>query len=404
MRRLSTGAGVLALAFVAGCAVVAWPADSPLVPRHGGHPTGNERWAWLYLGFAIAAFVAYLAGLWLLRRQGGRLLVVGALAAAIQLAPLGGPLLLSTDAWTYWDYGRIAAVHGGNPYEQHPADYPRDPAFAHVGTGWRDTSSVYGPAFTLASEPLGLAAGSSADAAAWIYKGLAAAAMLVATGLAARLGRRRAFAAAFVGWNPLLALHFAGGGHNDAWMVALVVTALALAASGRRRLAGAAWALAILVKWVPLLFLGLRAVEARATQRPVGHRGFALTAAGVIGVASWRYGWHWLDAFGPLARNANRETYFAIPHRLGALGVPHDVAAPALAVAFAGAYLWLLREAWRGRARLGLCAALLLVATPWLIAWYVVWAVPLAAIDDDPPAQLIALAFSGYLLRQAVPL
>src|SRR5712691_7162435 len=341
MRRLSIGAGLCVLALVAGCVAVSWPSDARLVPRNGGHPVGNERWTWLYLGFAIGAFVAYAAGLWLLRRFGGRLVLVGALAAAIQLAPLGAPLLISTDAWTYWDYGRIAAVHGGNPYVQHPADYPADPAYRWAGTGWRDTSSVYGPAFTLASEPLALADGSSADAAAWTYKALAALALLAATALAAQLAAgRRAFAAAFVGWNPLLALHFAGGGHNDAWMAALVLAALGLGASGRRQLAGAAWALAILVKWVPLLFLGLRAVEARRTARSVRHLAFAAAAALVLGLASWRYGSHWLDAFGPLARNANHESRYAIPHRLG--GHP---AALGFGAAFALAYLWLLREA-----------------------------------------------------------
>jgi hypothetical protein len=182
-------------------------------------------------------------------------------------------------------------------------------------------------------------------------------------------------------------------------MAALVVAALAAAATGRRQLAGAAWVLAILVKWVPLLFLGLRAAEARGTRREVAHAGFAATAAVVLGLATWRYGFHWLDAFGPLARNANRESRYAIPHRLG--GHP---AALAFGAAFALAYLWLLREAWRGRARLGLCAGLLLVATPWLVPWYAIWAVPLAAIDDDRPAQLLALGFTGYMLRIAIPL
>ena len=49
------------------------------------------------------------------------------------------------------------------------------------------------------------------------------------------------FAAAFVGWNPVIAVHFAGGGHNDALMIALVLGA-ALAVRGRPQLAGAAWA------------------------------------------------------------------------------------------------------------------------------------------------------------------
>lgn len=325
------------------------------------------------------------------------------LAAAIQLTPLAAPLLLSTDAWTYWDYGRIAAVQGGNPYRDSPDDYPSDPAYPYVGTGWRDSSSVYGPAFTLASEPVALIAGASADAAAWLYKGLAALAMLVATALAVRLARRKAYACAFVGWNPLLALNFAGGGHNDVWMAALVLGALVLGA-GRPRLAGVAWAAAVLVKWIPILFLPLRALEARATGRRVGHVGFVVAGMALGGLATWRYGWHWLGAIGPLARNANQETSFALPHRLEGLGMPEWAALAGLGLLFVLAYGWLLREAARGRARLGLAAGLLLLATPYLAPWYVVWAVPLAAAEDDPPAQWLALGLSAYLLWQAVPL
>src|SRR5919108_129724 len=162
------------------------------------------------------------------RRRWPRRAVV-AVAVAIQLVPLGAPLLLSTDAWTYWAYARIAAVHGGDPYAEAPRDYPGDAAFPWAGADWRDSGSVYGPAFTLASEaaaPL-----ESEDAAAWAFKGAAAAALVACVLLAAARG---AFAAAFVGWNPVLALHFAGGGHNDAWMAALVLGAIALAASSRR--------------------------------------------------------------------------------------------------------------------------------------------------------------------------
>jgi hypothetical protein len=333
-----------------------------------------------------------------------RLVAVGVLAAAVQLVPLGAPLLLSTDAWTYWDYGRIAVVDGGNPYRDTPSDFPGDPAYPFVGADWRDTSSVYGPAFTLVSEPIALAAGESAEAAAWLYKSLGAGAILAATALAARLARRRDLAAAFVGWNPLLAIHFGGGGHNDAWMAALVLAALALAAAGRSRLAGAAWALAILVKWVAVVFLPLRALEARAAGRRVAHLGFAMAAAAVVLLATWRYGLGWLGAFGPLARNANEETRFALPHRLEQLGLQHWLAVGSLAAAFALAYLWLLREAWRGRARLGLAAALLLLAVPYLAPWYAAWAIPLAAAEEDMAARWLALALTAYLLPQTVPI
>jgi Glycosyltransferase family 87 len=393
-------AGLLTLAGVGLCIASAWPGDSPLVPRHGGLLEGRALWAWLYLGGEIAAFVGYVGALLLLRRRATRLALVAAVAAAIQLAPLGAPLLISSDAWTYWDYARVAAVHDANPYEQVPRDFADDPAFPHIGGAWRDSTSVYGPLFTLASEPPALAAGSSADAAAWIFKALAALAMLATVGLAAAIARRRAFAVALVGWNPLLALHFAGGGHNDAWMAALLVAALVLSDRGRKETAGVAWAAAVFVKWVAVVFLPLRVLE----RRRFGWAGLAAAAAVVVAAATIQFGWHWLEAIGPLARNANRETQFALPHRLQELGVAHELALGLFAAAFAVAYVWLARQAWRGRARLGLTAGLLLCASPYLVPWYAVWALPLAATEDDPPAHWLAVALSAYLLRQRVPI
>jgi hypothetical protein len=384
--------------------MLAWLHDAPLVPLHAGHPTGDRRWAWLFLGLLIAAFGAYVGGVVLTRSAPPRLAAVAAIACAVQLVPLGAPLLLSTDAWAYWDYGRIAAVHGGNPYRDDPEHFSRDPAFGSVGAAWRDSTTVYGPGFTLASEPLARAAGSSADAAAWIYKSLAAIAVLAAAVLAARLSRRPSPALAFVGWNPLLAVHFAGGGHNDAWLALLVVGALAAGAAGRRQLAGVFWALSIFVKWVPLLLLPLRALEARAQRRKVGHVGFAVAASVLAGAAFARFGTAWLHAFGPLARNANHETRWSLPHRLQQAGVPHDVAIALFAGAFLVAYAWLAREAWRGRARLGLATCALLFAAPYLVVWYVVWALPLAAAEDDEPAALLSLVLCAYLLRQTIPI
>jgi Glycosyltransferase family 87 len=383
------------LLLVAACAALGWVDDAPLIPRHGGHPGGDPDWGRLFLWLLVGAFVLYLVALWLLRRGLG-LGEALALACAIQLVPLAGPLLLSTDAWTYWDQGRIAAVHGGNPYRDEPEEFPDDPAFPYVGTAWRDETSVYGPAFVLASEPLARAAGSSADAAAWIYKTIAGLGIVAAALLAARLSARPAAAAAFVGWNPVLAVHLASGGHNDAWIAALVLGALALAASGRKALAGAAWAVASLVKWVPLVLLPLEALASRGKGLRTATAGFVVAAVALLALASWRYGTGWLEAFGPLARNANQETSYALPHRLG---LPLWVAVAAFLVGYA----WLARQAWRGRARLGLAAVLLLATTPYLAVWYTAWAVPLAAAEDDETAQLLALALCAYLLPQTIP-
>jgi hypothetical protein len=62
-----------------------------------------------------------------------------------------------------------------------------------------------------------------------------------------------------------------------------------------------------------------------------------------------------------------------------------------------------VRDAVRGRARLGLAACVLMLAAPWLVVWYLVWAVPLAAAEDDRAAQLLTLALGAYLLPQTIP-
>jgi hypothetical protein len=340
----------------------------------------------VFLVELVAAFASYLAALWLLR-GGASYRAVVAVAVAVQLAPLATPLLLSSDAFSYWAYAKV-----DNPYVDTPAQ--AGTAARYAGRDWLGYTSVYGPAFSLAVEPT--AAIDSPHAAAWTFKTVAALSMLALTVLSARRSRRPAFAAAFVGWNPLLAVHFAGGGHNDALMMALVATALALADRGRTQLAGAAWALAVLVKWAPLLLLPLRTLEARAQKRRVQHLGFAATAAAVLALATLAYGLRWTHFLSPLAHNASRMTSYALPHRLG---VPWWV----LGALYAVAYVWLLREAWRGRARLGLALGLFLLVLPYLAVWYVVWTVPLAAGDDDRPAQVLALALCAYLLPQTIP-
>jgi hypothetical protein len=125
----------------------------------------------------------------------------------------------------------------------------------------------------------------------------------------------------------------------------------------------------------------------------------------VVGViATWRYGLDWLRVVGPIADNAVLETSYALPSRLEQLGVPHGASlALALTVAVAG-LAWLARDAHRGELRLGRAACLVLLTTPYLAVWYLAWAVPLAASDEDRVARVAALALTAYLLPQTIPL
>ena len=114
----------------------AWVERAPLVPADAGRADGG-RLGILFLALLAVAFAIYLGALLLVRRRPAALRAVLVVAVVIQLLPLSGPLLLSTDAWAYWEYGRIAAVHDGNPYVDTPSEFPDDPAYDDAGAAWR---------------------------------------------------------------------------------------------------------------------------------------------------------------------------------------------------------------------------------------------------------------------------
>ena len=356
----------------------------------------------------VAAFAGYLAGLLVLSRAGARvrLRAVIALACAIQVLPLAGPVLLSTDVYTYWDYGRIAAVHDGNPYVDVPNDYPDDPAYPLMGSYWYDTTSVYGPGFTLVSEVHAEAVGESPEAAAWTYRTLAALAMVALVLLAARLSLPARVRGRLRRLESLAGDPLRGGRPQrcvDDGLRPRARSPSLRPAGGRSpvspgvprsRSSGCRSSSCRCGSWRPAASAGASTTA-----------GLAAAAVVIVAIATWRYGLEWAGAAGPLATNlAEDRAWYAIPVRIASLGIHEGAVAAVFAGAFVVAYLWLLREAWHGRARLALTAGLLLVCTSWLVPWYAVWAVPLAAVEEDRTARVLALALSAYLLRDAVPI
>jgi hypothetical protein len=384
--------GLVAAAVALATVSTTW-SGSPL--RAGALETSDVPGG-VYLTASICAFLLYLIGLVLVRRRGASLVVVCATAVAIQLVPLAGPLLISRDVYAYWAYGRVVAVHHANPYRVAPGHFSADPADHAMAPVWRNSKSVYGPVFSAASAGLAETSGRSAEAAALGYRVTAALGMLVVTGLAMLLAPSPVFAAAFVGWNPFLAQNFAGGGHNDVWMMAFVLAALVLA-KRRPQLAGASFAVAVGVKWIALPLVPLQLLAEKRRRALVMALGFLATTVVIAGIASFFFGTAWLTALVPFA---HRRSHWALPSRLSALGIPPWLALAPLFVAVP----WLVRSARRGRPRLSIATVLLLLATPWLLPWYAGWVVPLAAVEEDQLAWALALAFTAYLLPDGVPL
>jgi hypothetical protein len=67
-----------------------------------GAPEGSDVPGAIFLAALAAGFVLYLVALVLLLRRRCALVAVCAVAAAVQLAPLAGPLMLSRDVYAYW--------------------------------------------------------------------------------------------------------------------------------------------------------------------------------------------------------------------------------------------------------------------------------------------------------------
>ena len=332
---------------------------------------------------------------WLLaRRQPLRLGAVVAVAVVVQALPLAAPLLLSKDAYTYWAQARVAVVHHANPYVTAPSAFPRDPALPYVSQSWLDSHAVYGPAWEAVGTLPALAAGSSAHRAELGYRALAVLAMLALVAAVAA-GSRSGSAVAVLGWNPLVALHFAGGGHNDAWMMALVVFALL-----GGRLAGApsaaAWVLASAVKPVPLVLLPLELARTRLRRSKSFWLGLGVAAAVVVAAGIAAFGGRWL---GTATVAAHESSAFGGVHWLGEAGLRHRDAVLVAGLAFAALYALLLVDAWRTRtARLSVAATALCLAISQLRPWYALWPVALAASEDDLLAGLAASGLTAYLL------
>lgn len=334
----------------------------------------------------------------------GRRLVWGAIVLFVTGFAVA-PVLLSHDVYSYVDYARLGVQHGLDPYVHPPLAAPEDPAYAHVT--WTEATSAYGPLFTLATYPL---AWLPVAAAVAVLKGAAALSVLGTAAIVSRLAARRGVdplrAAAFVALNPLVLIHVVGGAHNDGLAMLPAMASVGAVLSARELSAGAALLAAVATKasaafLAPFALIG----SVRRTRFGAG----AIGAAAAIAIAGYlAFGWDWLHGFGLAGENQDRTSYMSIPITTARLtGLDPDAVRLAAAILFAAAVAYLLAWTWRGgdwvRAS-GWTALALLLATSWLLPWYLIWVLPLAAISRDRPLQLLTLALTAYQLGARIPL
>jgi uncharacterized membrane protein len=350
-----------------------------------------------------AGFAAYLGALWQAPRLGSRIVwgTIVVLVTAFAIAPV----LLSHDVYSYVDYARLGVRHGLDPYVHLPAAAPGDPAYPHVT--WTEATSAYGPLFTLLTYPL---AWLPVGVAVAVLKALAALSVLGIAVLTARIASSRGVdplrAAAFVALNPLVLVHVIGGAHNDALTMLLATLAVATILSDRELSGGVALVAAIATKLSAAVIAPFALVGTRQPKRLLaGAFAAALLTATVAYLA---FGWDWLHGFGLAGENQSRTSHMSIPITAARLtGLDAGGVRLAAALLFAALVLYLL--VWTARGNDWIRAAAwttfaLLMATAWLLPWYLLWPLPLVAISRDRTLQLLTLALTAYQLGARIPL
>jgi hypothetical protein len=454
--RRETAIGAAVLIWIGMCVllIVLAAADRPSFlssPSHYGFfphwlagPLGG-LWPWLtrspratkalLTGALVTMYAAYVVGLRyvpLLRARWAIATIVG-----VHVILLLSPPLSLTDVFNYINYGRMGMLHGLDPYTTIPALGPHgDPSYAL--SNWHQLLTPYGPLFTLityAVVPLGLAG------SLWTFKALlmvlSLATILLVWRCARLLGRDPVAAIVLVGLNPLILVWGLGGDHNDFFMMFCITLAFylllragapgvspgvgVLREATPRRLrawlwplaapelgAGAALAAAIALKasaaiLVPVILVGLLRAPRRLVQVVLG-----LIAGGIVlGVCT-------VIAFGMHLPDLGAQSHLVIPMGLpnllglvlGQGGVTETMRSLlnvmlVLAVGGCGVLAWHRRDALTAS---GWATMALLLMLTWVLPWYVLWVLPLAALSRSRALRTTVVVFGAYLLLTWMPL
>ncbi len=418
--------------------------SGPLGGLLGGLTNDGKTLKYLFSGAIVAMYVAYVVAFKFAPRLRTRWLVAAIVAAHV-IFVLAPPLAL-TDIFNYINYGRMEIVHGLNPYTSIPILEPHnDPSY--LISNWHQLLSPYGPLFTLltfAVVPIGV------PASFWVLKVILATASLATIFLvwkcARLLGRDPLAAIALVGLNPIVLVWGLGGDHNDFLMVFLIVLGFYLMFLARAREpgasantntkenqaeeqgeapaareprgwllalsaleigAGAAFVSATAIKasggvLIPVVLAGLLRWPRRLAQVLLG----MFAAALALGACSLlAFGLHIPD----LSTQSRLVTSESVPNLIGlAFGQGGETTTlhtlmSATLVASVLTCCWL---AWRWRDSLsasGWASVALLLTLSWVLPWYVLWVLPLAALSSQRSLRAAALLVGVYLILAWAP-
>ena len=371
------------------------PLTAPLPPMLRG-PL-SEIGPDLHLGGVVALFSLMCACYATLLRLGRRLSATAIVVAIVVLHLLMAlaPPLLSTDVFSYGDYGRMSAIFHFNPYEYGPKALGRsDPWSSYIGAPWVGVPSVYGPLFTTISYLLGhLGIGMQTLAYKLITVASSLATIAITARIAHQLGRDAAKTALFVGLNPVLVVYAVGGAHNDLLMMALLMASVAALVAHRARSFGGLLVAAIAVKLTAGVLLPFALASRRERHRPQLKRmllGGVVVFVAVLVVSTILFGsgpLHLLGTLETVQANGGRQSipgFIAWGLGLGRLSHGLVVGLQALLVVIViGLLVAVRRHRIDWITATGWTIVALLVTSTFLLPWYVVWLLPFAALSPS---------------------
>jgi len=364
----------------------------------------------------------------------GRLAFAGLLTSARAWVVLGlwalpfllGPPLFSRDLYSYVAQG-LLAHHGANPYTVAPSTLGPGPLLSGVASVWRDTTSPYGPLFVGSSKVVSALDGGSLAVQVMAYRVLELVGVVLVMVSLPRLARHLGTDPGIALWlgalSPLALFSFVASGHNDALMVGLLVAGVTLGVTGQLLPGLVLCALAATVKLpaaAAVVFVAADAMGAMAGSRRwrVAGLAAAILVVVVVGVTELAgYGWTWL---GPTALHIPTELrvlhtpsvslgvlLFSVLHPLGIPVVRSQVVTVTqdlVAVAAVAAVVWLLATVRRHEVvrSLGLALILIVVGSPTVWPWYLMWGVVLLAATTAQRSMVLA-AVAGLAMLVVGP-
>ncbi|HWD65548.1 MAG TPA: glycosyltransferase family 87 protein [Solirubrobacteraceae bacterium] len=364
---------------------------------HPGLSIIHTQRAWT--GLLLVMFVAY--GLTLLAARSLSLRLIAVAAVVLNLVLLLSPPLPFTDVFNYLGYARLGTLHGLNPYTHVILNESWDPVY--LFSSWHNLPSPYGPLFTALTYPLALV---SLPVAYWILKVATVSASLgflwCIYRCARLLGKDPRPVLLLVAANPVYLFFAVGAFHNDFFMLLPATGAIALLLARKDRSAGAVLMLAVAVKFTAVLLLPFLLMAARPPERRIRVLvGVTLATVPLVVIDVLLFG----HSLPNLSEQSSVVTPYSIPNLIGlavGLGGRTPGLMRVLDVVLVGIVLWQLRRRdWIAGA--GWATVALIASTSWLMPWYVVWVLPLAALSGNRRLRATAVVFSLFLLLTFAP-